>query len=54
MVTEKSSNLFANLFVYTEKIDMMIKKKKNVLILCLCGKREVLWFFLSLSVTIKL
>lgn len=28
--------------------------KKNVLILCLCGKREVLCFFLSLSVTIKL
>lgn len=27
MVTEKSSNLFANLFVYTEKIDTMIKKK---------------------------
>lgn len=26
MVTEKSSNLFANLFVYTEKIDTMIKK----------------------------
>lgn len=47
MVTEKSSNLFANLFVYTEKIDTMIKKK------CF-GKREVLCFFLSLSVTIKL
>lgn len=30
MVTEKSSNLFANLFVYTEKIDTMIKK--NVLV----------------------
>lgn len=27
MVTEKSSNLFANLFVYTEKTDMMIKKR---------------------------
>lgn len=26
MVTEKSSNLFANVFVYTEKTDMMIKK----------------------------
>lgn len=46
MVTEKSSNLFANLFVYTEKIDTMIKK--NVLV------KEKCYAFSYLSVTIKL